>query len=102
MVNTATENSHVASMGPGNDGELGLRTIGMGWRVRNRYTLKWVNGTRHKPQIPSTAEERARTPGPSTTPPSSRYPILRKKRNRVQVSPASPGHQVAQIGVPPL
>ena len=55
MLNTASENSHVASMFPGNDGELGLRMIGMGWRVRNRYTLKWMNGTRHNPQIPSTA-----------------------------------------------
>src|SRR5207249_8603104 len=48
MVNTASENSHVANIFPGNDGELGLRMIGMGWRVRNRYTLKWMNGTDRK------------------------------------------------------
>jgi hypothetical protein len=39
----------------GSDGALGFRIIGWGCNVRNRKTLKWMKGTRHIPQMPSTA-----------------------------------------------
>ena len=44
----------------------GLSTTGMGWMVRNRYTLTWMNGTSRAPRMPSTAEKRARWPGSCT------------------------------------
>src|SRR5260370_39540694 len=101
-VNTPTENSQVASMLGGSDGELGFRMIGIGCRVRNRYTLRWMNGTRTMPQIPSTAENRARLPGSTIAPRSSRHPTYKRKRNRLSVRLASHVHQVPHIGLAQL
>src|SRR5258708_15022215 len=85
-VNTANEKPQVASMLPGSDGALGFRMIGMGCSVGNRYTLKWMNGTRHIPQIPRTAEYHAPAPPSATAPRSSRDPIYTKNRNRQDVT----------------
>src|SRR5947208_6266933 len=87
---------------PGSEGALGFRMMGWGWSVRNRKTLRWMKGTRHSPQIPSTAAYRARSAGSRTAPRTSRYPTYRKKRNRVDVSRASQVHHVPQIGFPQM
>src|SRR5689334_79768 len=55
-ANDTKDIANVASMLLGSDGRPGLSTIGIGCSVRNRYTLRWMNGTSSAPSTPSTAE----------------------------------------------
>src|SRR5215831_703147 len=59
-ANETNDIANVANMLLGSDGCPGLSTIGIGCSVRNRYTLRWMNGTSSAPRTPSTAEYRAR------------------------------------------
>src|SRR5574341_2597336 len=58
-----------------------------------------MNGSSTSPQMPTTAEYRARSPGSETALRSSRYPRKRKNMKSVRVSRASQVHQVPQIGL---